>query len=347
MFCRRIAGHAAVVMTLAACSSPDVTQPIPKITARDVSRHDYIDSASYYNGGYPPPSIVNGGISGGFNPTHTAFQATLQYEYAAVSDLDVSLLGRILDKNGTELNRDPEARSWGHILPISGHDSVSTAPYTNGRKCGINGYAEATAAATMRILMNLSFTEIWHDGFTTSATATLPDCPAPKANIALSYGAATGSELHLTLPAGLSANVSGSASGSTIADGASPITTYAWTVGSANAGSSASFSSTFYSTQGVWLTVTDQDGATASASGQVAIDFIQPCDDPETEETETTCDWRSPGDEITSGNQSEEDGLPHGGSPTSIWVCYLTDWYQWNGYGWDYTGYTVDYCDLE
>lgn len=137
----------------------------------------------------------------------------------------------------------------------------------------------------------------------------------------------------------------GSAAGE---DGGPAIASYDWTVGGTNLGGSSSFSSNFSSSMGVTLSVTDQDGATASLNGSVTIDPVDPCDDPFTRTVED-CDSNPPSadDAVSYDGDSSEPGDYAGGSPTSKLVCYVTDWFEWNGSHWVYQNSHTDYCTFE
>jgi hypothetical protein len=180
-------------------------------------------------------------------------------------------------------------------------------------------------------------------------TGTESPVSPPKPKMLLNWGNSSGTDLTIYLPVGEAAPVSLNASGSSPAEVGGPsITTYSWTKNNAALSSSVSFVSTFSSTASLSLTVTDEITGSASQPGSVTIEPVYPCDDPFTDELED-CNSNEPGggEEVSYGGRSEQPGWYMGGEIGSTYVCYVTDWYEWNGSGWVYTDTVVDYCTFE
>jgi hypothetical protein len=136
------------------------------------------------------------------------------------------------------------------------------------------------------------------------------------------------------------------ATGSTPGEPGGPsVTSYAWTIGGAGAGSSGTFYHAFPSSTSVSLAVTDADGVTGNAAGSVTVNALNECDDPLTPLVED-CSTNPPSGTVSGGGSNRDEGVWHG-MPSLTYVCYVTDWYQWNGSGWTYTNTTIDYCTWE
>lgn len=104
---------------------------------------------------------------------------------------------------------------------------------------------------------------------------------------------------------------------------------------------------TLISSKSLNLTVTDEINATGSATGAINISYTNPCDDPRTHIVET-CEEGGGGGQgqvAISGSNSRDDGEFH--HILGEYVCYVTDWYQWNGSWWAFQWSQLDYCTIE
>ncbi len=343
-----VAGLSACADTQTPMTSADDR---PKPTPHAPHFDDYPDSLSWVNAALPGPSLT-ASSSASFVGGYTQFAGTGNFTFAWANDVLATETLTLINGLGTSLNSGAPSVHWYRLaLPVPNGDTTLTDTITTvNRKCGLAGKHAASGKAS-QIVKGLS-TEVtmWSIEANTPGTdQTQPACAPPKSKLLLSHGGVSAVTLEFALPEGDATTVgidgTGSAPGS---DGGPAISSYAWTIGSTNMGSQSSFSANFASSQGVGLTVTDADGVTGNTSGSVTVDTANPCDDPLTRTVEDcTTNPPSPSETVSYGGGDSEPGDYVGGTHGETYVCYVTDWYEWNGSGWVYTGTDVDYCDFE
>jgi hypothetical protein len=178
-----------------------------------------------------------------------------------------------------------------------------------------------------------------------SNTGTEEDVPRPTAKFLLTGPGGSGTDIVAIIPAGTVARINLDASSSSASPGGPSISSFDWLLG----GYPESFENqafNFIATNSINLTVTDSDGVTGQASGSVTIDNADACDDPMTHGVED-CSDLDPGATTSYEGGSSEPDTYQGQNGGQVYVCYVTDWYEWNGSSWFYSGTDVDYCGFE
>ncbi len=227
---------------------------------------------------------------------------------------------------------------------------TDTTQIPNSVTCGITATAYATGKARY-IVFNRglsSLLTLTEKSDPANGNGYMNACPPPKAVSVASIGDMTGKDLVATVPTGQIATFELASTGSGPGQAGGPaISSYLWKQAGIQLATSPSATINTYSSTTYSLTVTDAVGGTATTSGSLTLQPMNPCDDPLTDMEETDCSWCEEGYDISMGGSSSDPGWAHGGGPSSQWVCYVTDWYEWRGGQWVYTDTTLDYCTLE
>jgi hypothetical protein len=182
--------------------------------------------------------------------------------------------------------------------------------------------------------------------------AAAPSCQPPKSRVLVTYRGSSAADLNITIPQGSVASVTldGTGSGPGESDGPA-LTQYNWQVNGTNWDNAATSSiGNVQASKQLALTVTDELGASTTANGSINVTWMDLCDDPVTHDVET-CDGSSQGETASVGDGYYDPIEFHteGGGNTgwSKYVCYYTDWFQWNGSFWVYLDSHLDDCWFE
>ena len=307
------------------------------------------DTADFTAAGEPRSGSLTLTVSGAWSNDTTHFRAVAHILEYHGNDISGSVSARLLD-NGTTVNSGSNsfARQI-FALPLVTTDTTLVVEIATTKRCGLIGKSHGTASASENASAGAVTVQFWIDSTSKDgADQTLPNCRPPNARVMLSYGAASGANLDIAIPENNVALVGIDGSGSTPGQSGGPgITGYAWLIGSTNMGGSESFSASFSASHPVSLTVTDADGATGSATGGVTISYVDLCDDPATHDVED-CESNPPSGSVSvDGGGSDDAQYYEGGWQWSVYVCYVTDWFQWNGSAWVYQNSHLDYCGFE
>lgn len=346
---------AALTIALAGCSDLSTTAPDP--TRPGLAPHSphftsWPDSASFVAAGIPMGSIAPSSTAS-FLSGYTQAEIDGSWHFTWANDVQLKVAGYLRNSSNTTLNGDSSSGHWYRFaLPVSSGDTayhfiMSTA----SRKCGLIAKNHASGTVYQK-LTGASGSEVvmWSQSLDIAGNdVSEPACSPPKAKMVLSHGNASGVDIDLSLPDGEVALVGINGTGSGAAeDGGPPISTYDWKLGSTDVGGSSSLSANFSNTMTVALTVTDQDGVNGMQNGSVTITPVDPCDDPLTHGVEDcTTNPPSPNETVSYGGDGSEPATYVGGGDNSTYVCYVTDWYEWNGTRWIYDSTDIDYCTYE
>jgi len=330
----------------------------PKFSPTKPHFEEWPDSAAYVEAGIQVGSLSLTS-SGSFAGDFSSYSASGSLHFTWANDVALSEVGTLINNSHAVINSHPPASVHKElfVLPVSSGDTtISTGAIgTLGRTCGLTG--QNTASGTVQQIVKSPSTSfavtMWQSsGDRPGDDNSEPACPLPKARVSLGYGGRSGQDISITLPSGETATVSVDGSGSAKQDaGAADISSYAWTVGGSLFSTSSSFTLSVgggSSSATANLAATDGDGFMGSASGSVAIEYFDPCDDPMTITVESCLDNPpSSGESTSMDGGSQDPGIYHSGTLTDKWVCYVHDWYEWNGSAWVYDTTDLDYCDLE
>lgn len=354
---RRIQFQALLWLVAMACADPTVPASHREL-APENANHEYGDAGTYPENSDGTP---NTNVSGNITHVSTAVGMSAKSGsqpalFNLVSSTEGWFNSAKYSSNATATHKGTTQSLTFNNTGIPTWVGLFDAKYDDSQFqnlsitwCGSS--ANATTVHTVWWHVPIPFSQDWGTESEPSVapTDTTQSCAPPKPKMLLTFGATSGTDIDVSLPEGQVAEVTIDGSGSGPGqDGGPAVSSYDWKVASTDFGGDESFSTNFVNSKSVSLTVTDADNVTASQSGSVTVDTVNPCDDPLTRTIED-CTTNPPSDNeaVSYGGSGSEPGTYQGGGGGSTYVCYVHDWFDWNGSSWIYDDTTIDYCTFE